>query len=80
MNIAKLHLANLVGKVMEENVKLQIFLALENNTKRSNSMVFDFEKIMDFAMDIDKLNLANLVGKVDFFVKVYRNIKARDLQ
>ena len=27
-------------------------------------MVFGFENIMDFAMDIDKLNLANLVGKV----------------
>ena len=26
-------------------------------------MVFGFENIMDFAMDIDKLNLANLVGK-----------------
>ena len=31
----------------------------------SNGMVFGFEKIMDFAMDIDKLNLAaNLLGKV----------------
>ena len=27
-------------------------------------MDFDFENIMEFAMDIDKLNLANLVGKV----------------
>ena len=27
-------------------------------------MVFDFEIIMDFALDIDKLNMANLVGKV----------------
>ena len=27
-------------------------------------MVFGFENIMDFAMDIDKLTLANLVGKV----------------
>ena len=26
-------------------------------------MVFDFEKIMDFTMNIDKLYLANLVGK-----------------
>ena len=41
-------------------------------------MVFGFENIMDFAMDIDKLNLANLVGKVmgqdhgvpDVFAKV----------
>ena len=30
----------------------------------SNGMVFGFEKIMDFAMDIDKLNLAKMVGKV----------------
>ena len=50
-------------------------------------MVFDFEKIMDFAMDIDKLNLANLVGQVidtimkyQIFAKVYQKIKARDLQ
>ena len=27
-------------------------------------MDFDFENIMEFAMDIDKLNLANLEGKV----------------
>ena len=27
-------------------------------------MVFDFEIIMDFALDIDKLNMANLVRKV----------------
>ena len=27
-------------------------------------MDFDFENIMDFAMDIDKFNLANLEGKV----------------
>ena len=27
-------------------------------------MVFGFEKLMDFAMDIDKLNLAKMVGKV----------------
>ena len=27
-------------------------------------MVFGFENIMDFAMEIDKLNLANLVGEV----------------
>ena len=27
-------------------------------------MDIGFEKIMDFAIDIDKLNLANLVGKV----------------
>ena len=26
-------------------------------------MDFDFENIMEFAMDIDKLNLVNLVGK-----------------
>ena len=42
--------ANLVGEVMSMSM--------------SNGMVFGFEKIMDFAMDIDKLNLANLVGKV----------------
>ena len=33
-----------------------------NYTKRSNSMDFGFENIIDFAMDIDKLSLANLVG------------------
>ena len=27
-------------------------------------MVFGFQKMMDFSMDIDKLNLANLVGKM----------------
>ena len=27
-----------------------------------NSMVFGFERIMVFAIDIDKLNMANLVG------------------
>ena len=27
-------------------------------------MDFGFEKIMDFAMDIDNLNLANLVGNL----------------
>ena len=38
-------------------------------------MVSGFEKIMDFAMDIDKLNLANLVGAVmGDFAKVYRKI------
>ena len=50
-------------------------------------MVFGFENIMDFTIDIDKLNLANLVGKVmdkimvvpDYFAIVYRKIKARDL-
>ena len=26
--------------------------------------MYGFEKIMDFAMNIDKLNLANLVGEV----------------
>ena len=40
-------------------VEFQIFLPLENY-----SMVFYFEIIMDFALNIDKLNLANLVGKV----------------
>ena len=35
-----------------------------NHTKRSNSMVLGFEKIIDSTMDIDKLNLANLVGEV----------------
>ena len=50
-------------------------------------MVFDFEKVMDFAVDINKLNLANLVGQVidtimkyQIFAKVYQKIKARDLQ
>ena len=42
-------------------------------------MVFGFEKLMDFALDIDKLDLANLVsgegdgqdhGLPDLFVKV----------
>ena len=27
-------------------------------------MVFGFQKMMDFSMDIDKLNLANLLGKM----------------
>ena len=61
--IDKLNLANLVGEVMDKIVE---FLSSENDidTKRSNSMVFGFEKIMDIALDIDKLNLANLMGKV----------------
>ena len=62
MNINKLDLANLVGKVMDEIVGSRFFLPSENYTKRSNSMVFGFKKKMGFAMDIDKL--ANLVGKV----------------
>ena len=35
-------------------------------------MVFGFENIMDFAMDIDKLNLANLVGKVVDMIMEYQ--------
>ena len=31
----------------------RFFLPSENYTKRSNSMVFGFEKIMNFAMDIN---------------------------
>ena len=49
---------------MEEIVAFQVFLPSENYTRWSDSMVFGFEKIMDFAMDIVKLNLANLVGYV----------------
>ena len=38
-------------------------------------MVFGFENIMDFAMDIDKLNLANLVGKVmDEIMENYQSL------
>ena len=37
---------------------------VENYIKRSNSMVFGFEKIMDIAMYIHKLNLANLMETV----------------
>ena len=45
-------------------MEFQIFLLSEQFFKRSNSIVFCCEKILEFAMDIDKLNLANLVGKV----------------
>ena len=45
-------------------MEFQIFLPSEQFFKRSNSIVFCCEKILEFAMDIDKLNLANLVGKV----------------
>ena len=34
------YLANLVGKVMDKIMEFQIFLPLENYTKRSNSMDF----------------------------------------
>ena len=61
MNIDKL---DMVGEVMDENMDFQIFLPSEKYSKRSNSMVFGFQNIMDFAIDIDKLNLANLLGKV----------------
>ena len=45
-------------------MEFQIFFTFRTIFKRSNSIVFCCEKIMEFAMDIDKLNLANLVGKV----------------
>ena len=51
MNIDKLNLA-------------PDLFTFRNLYKRSNSMVFGFQKMMDFSMDIDKLNLANLVGKM----------------
>ena len=38
-------------------------------------MDIGFEKIMDFAIDIDKLNLANLVGKVmDEIMENYQSL------
>ena len=64
VNIDRLHLANLLGEVMDKIIEFQKFWPSENYTKRSNSMVFGFEKLMDFAMDIYKLNLAKMVGKV----------------
>ena len=51
--------ANLVGEVMSMSM--------------SNGMVFGFEKIMDFAMDIDKLNLANLEEKLMDEIMEYQN-------
>ena len=35
-------------------------------------MDLGFQKIMDFAMNIDKLNLANLVGKVMYKIMEYQ--------
>ena len=47
-------------------------------------MDFDYENIMDFAMDIDKLNLANLEGKVidkimEYLVATLRHLTRRML-
>ena len=79
MNIDKLNMANLVGEVMDKIVEFHIFFPSGNYTKGSNNMVFGFEKLMDFALDIDKLDLANLVsgegdgqdhGLPDLFAKV----------
>ena len=50
---------------MRESNLSKDYMPSENHIKWwSNSMVFGFENIMDFTIDIDKLNLANLVGKV----------------
>ena len=72
---------------MRESNLLRGLIPSENHTKRSNSMDFGYEKIMDFAIDIDKPNLANLVGKVmdkiieyQTFLSKYTENKARDLQ
>ena len=71
--------------------KIADFFSFRKLYKKSNSMVFDFKKIMDFAMDIDNLNLANLWGRwltqswsTRFFCQSVPNkrwkMKARDLQ
>ena len=55
MNIDKIYLANF-------GYWWDCGWPLETYTERSNSMVFGFEKIMNFVVDIDKLNLAKELG------------------
>ena len=58
---------------MRERVLLKGCKPSENHTKRSNSMDFGFNIMIDFTLNIDKLNLANLVGEVMDKIMEFQN-------
>ena len=61
-----------LDKMRESNLQKDC-KASENHTKRSNSMDFGFNIMIDFTMNIDKLNLANLVGEVMDKIMEFQN-------
>ena len=91
-NIDKLNLADLVAEVIDKIMEFHILLNFRKLHQKVKQHGYGFKKILAFVLDVDKLTLAYLVatprgeadgrdhGVPEFRTKMYKKIKARDLQ